>query len=227
MHQHSSRRSPHGPATCAALVCFGLLLALPRAGASQEDAAVAGRVSFGGGATPEWMKLSDAVVYLEGEGLPRDSTLLDDDAGRPTLRQKDQTYLPHVIVMMAGTRLRVTNGDTILHNVHTRSKGRRRNPPFNQGQEPGEVLRPRFPAPDSILVLCDIHSQMQAHLFVLPHPFFDKADEEGRFELAHVPPGTYRLVAWSEHFGFREQELTVRAGETTEVTIDFTRGEDG
>lgn len=227
MHRHSSRRPPHGSATCAALVCFGVLFALPRAGASQEAGAVAGRVSFGGGASPEWMKLSDAVVYLEGEGLTRDTSLLDDAARRPTLRQKDQTYLPHVIVMMAGTRLRITNGDTILHNVHTRSKGRRRNPPFNQGQEPGEVLTPRFPAPDSILVLCDIHSQMQAHLFVFPHPFFDKADEEGRFELARVPAGTYRLVTWSEHFGFRERELIVRAGETTEVTVELSRGADG
>lgn len=203
---------------------LGLLLLRVIIPQTQEAGRLEGQVSFVGGAVADWMKLEETVVYLEGDDLPGDVSLLDSAVAEPVLRQKNQRYVPHVVVMMAGTELRITNGDTILHNIHTRSKGRRKNRPFNEGQEPGEVLTPTFPAPDSILVLCDIHSQMQAHLFVLPHPFFTMADESGRFEIEGVPPGSYRLTAWNEHFGFRGLDIEIRSGETTTASIDFERG---
>lgn len=219
----SDARSTTAPSLGAlAWAIFGLAFAPPGASQAQDAGTLVGRASFGGGAVADWMRLEETVVYLEGEDVPRDPSRLDSAAAHPVLTQKDQRYVPHVLAMMAGTELRITNGDTILHNIHTRSKGRRKNPPFNEGQEPGEVLKPRFPAPDSILVLCDIHSQMQAHLFVLPHPFFALADEDGRFEIDGVPPGRYRLTAWNEHFGFRDLEVEIRGADTTVVAVTFT-----
>lgn len=216
-----------GPARLGALACAALGLAFVPSAAPQprDTGTLVGRASFGGAAVADWMRLEETVVYLEGEEVPRDPSRLDSAAAHPVLAQKDQRYIPHVVVMMAGTELRITNGDTILHNVHTRSKGRRKNPPFNEGQEPGEILTPRFPAPDSILVLCDIHSQMQAHLFVLPHPFFTLADEDGRFEIDGVPPGRYLMTAWNEHFGFRSFEVDIPGADTTVVSVTFAPDE--
>lgn len=37
---------------------------------------------------------------------------------------------------------------------------------------------------------------LRAHLFVTEHPYYCRTDAAGRFTLAQVPPGEYRLICW-------------------------------
>ena len=47
-------------------------------------------------------------------------------------------------------------------------------------------------------VFCDIHSHMSAFILVFAHRYFAVTDDDGRYRLDNVPPGTYTVVAWNE-----------------------------
>ncbi len=47
---------------------------------------------------------------------------------------------------------------------------------------------------------CDVHVHMNAWAAAFDHPYFAVTDEQGRFEIGGIPPGSYTLVAW--HPGF-------------------------
>jgi len=56
---------------------------------------------------------------------------------------------------------------------------------------------------------------------VLPHPFFAVTGDDGRFEITHVPPGSYTLVAWHERYGRLKQPITVGDDGKVEATFEY------
>lgn len=204
--------------SAAVLVC--LFPGTTRPISQEAGGTVRGRVTFDGEATPYFGKVSETIVYLMGDDLPADGPR-QEGAPAPHIHQFDYTFNPHVLPVMAGDTVRMTNGDEETHNIHTYSKGRRRNRTFNEAQEPGDTLVASFANPDSLRVQCDIHSQMLAHVLILPHPFFALAAEGGTFSLVGVPPGEYRLRAWHEEYGTVEETVSVTAGEEVRVDVSF------
>ena len=203
----------------AVLLASALLPLAPEQGRGSQEGSgtVGGRVLFGGATAPEGIIASDAIVYLLGDVLADGNP--PGDMPAPAMDQYDYTFVPHVLPMLAGTRLTFTNNDTETHNVHTRSKGRRRNRNFNRAQKPGSIMSTVFANPDSIRVTCDIHSQMFAHLLVLPNPFFTMAAEDGTFTIAGIPAGNHELLVWHEEYGTVKSVVEIRAGRTTTVEI--------
>ena len=181
---------------------------------------VRGTVSFETMPDDEFFEVSDAVVYLSGETLVGAS----GPARGPEkllLDQIDYTFVPRVIPVMAGDEMSFHNSDDELHNIHTYAKGRRRNRNVNRGQRPGSTFTGVFERPDSVLVLCDIHSQMIAHILVLDNGFFTKVNDDGTYSIADVPAGQYELTAWSEWFGEVKSTIQVGDGETVAVDVAF------
>ena len=70
-------------------------------------------------------------------------------------------------------------------------------------------------------VFCDIHSHMNAFILVFGHRFFAVTDDEGRYEIDGVPPGSYTLSAWFEGSVREQRALTVTA-DTRAIDLDFT-----
>ena len=133
-----------------------------------------------------------SVVYLED--APRAAFEQRDDV-RPRLDQKNQTFVPHVLAIVAGTTVDFPNSDRIYHNVFSLSRAKS----FDLGRyAAGRSQSVRFDRPGIVRVFCEIHSHMSAFILVFPHRYFDVTDDEGRFRIDHVPPGTYTLVAWNE-----------------------------
>ena len=79
----------------------------------------------------------------------------------------------------------------------------------------------RFDKPGVVKVYCDIHSNMEGIVLVLPNAWFAQPGDDGTFELPSVPAGAYRLRAWHPDLGERTFDLTLGEDETRSVEVSF------
>ena len=160
-------------------------------------------VEPGGPVEPDVLNRRRAVVYFEA--APR-GAFEDRESARVSLDQRNETFVPHVLAITAGTTVDFPNHDRTYHNVFSLSKAKR----FDLGRyAAGTSKSVRFDRPGIVRVFCDIHSHMNAFILVFGHRFFAVTDDEGRYEIDGVPPGTYTLSAWFEG-AVREQRALAR-----------------
>jgi plastocyanin len=157
-----------------------------------------------------------SVVYLET--APRGAFDIPSDR-HARMDQRDERFVPHVLAITAGSWVDFPNDDRIYHNVFSLSKAKE----FNLGRYPqGHSKSVQFTEPGVVRVFCEIHSHMSAFILVFAHRFFAITDDEGRYRIEGVPPGTYTLVLWNEALRRDAPKRTVTVGETGEVDADFT-----
>src|SRR5947209_17701907 len=132
---------------------------------------LAGRVTSGG------HPVRDEVVFVDDLRTPPTER-------RAKLDQYNRTFVPHVLVVQAGTRVDFPNNDTVYHNVFSYREGKR----FDLGLYPvGTTQVKRFDQPGLMRIFCNIHSNMSAFIWVIGNPYFAKTDKAGRFRLTGVP----------------------------------------
>lgn len=159
-----------------------------------------------------------SVVYLET--APRGAF---EDRGdmRAGMDQRNETFVPHVLAVMAGTTVEFLNSDRTYHNVFSLSRIR----PFDLGRYPtGKSKFIRFERPGIVRVFCDIHSHMSAFILVFGHRFFDVAAADGRFRIENVPPGTYTVAVWNETLPKESTHRVTVPDEGGEVELNVTLG---
>jgi plastocyanin len=156
-----------------------------------------------------------AVVYLETAPQP---AFEEGGEMHATMRQEHETFVPHVLAIRVGTVVDFPNADPFFHNVFSLSKTKR----FDLGRyAKGNSKAVRFDEPGIVRVFCDIHSHMSAFIVVFAHRFFAITDDQGRYHIDRVPPGTYTLTAWYE--GVAQQSRTVTVPDQGgPVDVDFT-----
>jgi plastocyanin len=153
-----------------------------------------------------------SIVYLES--APRGAFETRDT--RAVMEQRNETFLPHVLAIAAGTTVDFPNHDPTYHNVFSLSKENR----FDLGRYArGRSKSVRFDRPGVVRVFCDIHSHMSAFIVVFGHRFFDAADDQGRYRIDGVPPGAYTLVVWND--GQARETREVRVPDQGVVEVDF------
>ena len=168
-------------------------------------------------------KLANVLVYIKdgktADGKSITGFTFDVPAAEVTLDQKGCHYVPHVLGIMAGQKLKVTNSDPTAHNVHPSPKS---NKEWNQSQPAGAapIIQTFTRAEVVVPVKCNQHPWMKANIGVMKHPLYAVTGENGAFEIKGVPPGTYNLATWHERYGEKTQSITIGAKETK--TQDFT-----
>jgi hypothetical protein len=166
--------------------------------------------------------LADVFVQIKS-GLPKDKKW-DPPTEPVVLDQKGCMYEPHVFGIMAGQPLKVRNSDATNHNIHGLA---RVNQEFNFSQaQKGMEKIVELKKPEKFLIKCDVHQWMNAHAFVMSHPFFATSDADGNFEIKNVPAGTYDVELWHEALGSKTiKGVKVEAGKPStldEKEIVFT-----
>jgi plastocyanin len=181
---------------------LGLLLMAPLAGdpPSARAGDIQGQVSIleRGGRAPE--DLADVVLWLEGEGLPK------AEASAVEIVTEKKQFVPHVVVVPAGSLVGFPNHDPFSHNVFSPTEPE----PFDLGLYPrGESRTFRPPRPGVVRVFCNVHAKMSAFIVVRDNLRYARADANGNFRIPAVPPGRYTLVAWHERSAPWSREVEV------------------
>jgi plastocyanin len=157
-----------------------------------------------------------SVVYLE----TGPTAAFDHREGpHAKLDQRNEAFVPHVLAIVVGTIVDFPNNDETYHNVFSLSPTK----PFDLGRyATGRSKSLRFDRPGIVRVFCDIHSHMSAFILVFAHRHFAVTDDEGRYRLDNVPPGTYTVVAWNESTPSDSRRIVVPEG--GDVESNFVLG---
>jgi len=184
----------------------------------------------------------DVVVYLEGvdKGKPF------NEGGRPQVEARDCLFVPFTTVVRDDQSVTVVNMDPVMHDIQayeTSELGARvlfnvplpMNPQhprnFKDRSEAAMYHKHMAGAPMKQLVnlskgrrvfvmQCGFHAYMESWGVAVTNPYFAKTDEQGRFTMTDVPPGTYKLVIWHPYIRTRiEQTVTIGPKGTAEATI--------
>lgn len=164
-------------------------------------------------AVPEPPDRRRSVVYLDE--APR-GAFEEHETASVTLDQRNQSFVPYVLPITVGTTVRFPNSDRTFHNVFSFSKTKR----FDLGRYArGDSKSVLFDRPGVVRVFCEIHSHMSAYILVFAHRFFAATDEDGRYRIDGVPPGTYTVKAWND--GEVRVTRSVYVSEGTPQEVDF------
>lgn len=163
--------------------------------------------------------LKNAVVFLDAAPpiAPVDPQKLN------IIENSGCQYVPRVLAMQKGERLRVRNKDPKLHIPHSYLNER-------------TVFMLSLPFKNSILdatqkikdagmlkLVCDTHAWMLGFVHVFDHSYFAVTDDKGAFSLLNVPAGTYMLKVWHEDAGVKSQEITVSESGEVRANFEFTK----
>lgn len=162
------------------------------------------------------LRAAGAVVYLVPTQGPvaaaGDTVMLD---------QRDLRFEPGVLAVTLGTTVEFLNSDPILHNVFSPSGP---DDGFDLGTYPHGDRRPHtFTEPGAYVILCNVHPEMAAYVVVVPTPYHVVADEEGRYRLAALPAGRYRLGVWQYRAAPLERTVDIAAGAVVHLDLELAR----
>jgi hypothetical protein len=184
----------------------------------------------------------DVVVFLENieKGKPF------DERGMPQIEAKDCLFVPFTTVVRDDQTVTVVNMDPVMHDIQayeTSHLGPRvlfnvplpMNPAHPRNlkdrSDAGMYHKHMAGAPMKQLVnlskgrrvfvmQCGFHVYMESWGMAVTNPYFAKTDEQGRFTMTDVPPGTYKLVVWHPYIRTTiEQTVTIGSKETVKANI--------
>jgi plastocyanin len=184
-------------------------LAEKRAGRPLRSGAYPGRhIAPQGAAGPE---LANVLVWLRDAPPAATVPLMTGE-----IRQRGESFVPHVLATTVGSTVRFPNDDPFFHNVFSLSKAGT----FDLGRYPKGDSRARtFTQPGIVKVFCHLHSHMTALIAVFDHPYFAQANADGTFVIEHVPPGMHTVTAWHERAGDTDAVVSVEPGATARVEV--------
>ena len=138
---------------------------------------------------------------------------------RVEIEQRNREFKPHITAISVGSTVAFPNIDTVFHNVFSTSP----QGAFDLGlYKAGESREFTFQKEGIVRLGCNLHANMTAYIAVVSAPAYVVTDETGRFAFKHLPPGRYKLRAWSERSKAPiAQDVMVKAGKN-EVSVGVT-----
>jgi plastocyanin len=132
---------------------------------------------------------------------------------RRTIEQRDREFLPRVMAVPVGSTVLFPNFDNVFHNVFSTTPVSA----FDLGiYKAGEAREYTFQKEGIVRIACNLHAGMSAYVAVVSAPYYVVTDDSGKFEFKHLPPGSYRLKAWTERSKAPvSQAIAVKQGANT------------
>jgi plastocyanin len=226
-------------AICIIVHVVGLTIS-PAPAQNAELGTIEGQVRFTGEVPPPKRILttdggtllhSDLVVDPKTKGLRNVVVILENAPAQPKVKkvdavlvdQRDMIFLPRVVAIQHGQKVRFENNDLCNHSVMAASTVPANQ--FNIVAAPNQPYEHVFdPQKHPVQVGCALHSWMRAWVYVVPHPWFAVSNAQGKFKIERVPPGKHSV--WLRHADSALQErrqVHVEAGKTAELKVEWRR----
>lgn len=159
--------------------------------------------------------LRDVVVMVDW----KKPALADADAKPVVVDQRDMLFVPRVVSVQEGRKVRFENNDLYNHAVGAQSVLRENT--FNVTTPAGRPYEHTFKwQKNPIPIGCVLHPWMRAYVMVVQHPYHAVTDAQGKIRIPDVPAGKHTLVLIHPNTNHRATvEIEVRAGKTTEVAV--------
>jgi plastocyanin len=189
-----------------AAVCLGGLSSATAAGGTIKGTLDLGKGPF--------------VVYVEKAGTTKFPAM----APNPQMNQRGNTYLPHILPVVVGSKVEFHSEDPELHNVYAKAVANS-NVLFNIGIPPKTPAQTKTFAQEGIVKLtCNVHKEMLAWILVLQNPYFTLLEKGATdFQLTDIPAGNYNLKVWGEKLDEADlkklRPVTVTAGGVANLSI--------
>lgn len=188
--------------TWRSLICFSLSV-LTAPSARSQGTAVSGTVQLRDSRVEAVNKRKDYSGIVVSLRSVNPAQPVPPPPRHVVMLQKNKTFSPHVLPVVAGSFVDFPNADLIFHNAFSSYNGQI----FDIGlYAPGTSRTVHFTRPGVVRVFCNIHPSMSAVILVLATPWFTTTGKDGSFHL-EVPPGTYEVSFFHE----RATELTLQA----------------
>jgi plastocyanin len=159
------------------------------------------------------MPVADVAILVHPAHLTAVTSRREAPA-RATLAQREREFVPHILIVEAGTVVEFPNHDEFLHHVYSFSAAK----PFELPLY-GGVIAPEleFERPGIVTLGCNIHDGMVGHIVVADTPYFALTDADGLVRFDSLPAGEYLIEAWTPRL--RPNRLP----EATRFSTDGTR----
>lgn len=196
------------------LVGLCLVYGVTTVAADGGKGSIKGKIAVRGVRSPE-----NVLVYVEQ--VPGDWPATKD----AHMDQVKLVFIPHVLPVVKGTEVEFKNSDPLLHNVMwPAGKGYAARNLGTWGK--GTSKKYAFDKLGAVVILCNIHPEMEGHIVVLQNPFFAVVGKDGTYEIKDVPAGKYTVKTWysqPRRLKSKSAEVTVEAGKSAELDFSLSR----
>jgi plastocyanin len=133
------------------------------------------------------------AVYATANSVGQSAASIESRP-KAIMDQQGHQFVPHMLVVRAGTEVTFPNSDDVSHHVYSFSPAK----PFELPLYKGDVYPPVvFDRPGIVVVGCNIHDSMLGYIRVVDTPHFAVTNEQGVALLDGMPNGDYTVEAWT------------------------------
>jgi plastocyanin len=161
--------------------------------------------------------VADVAVYAERSG---DTGDLPPPSEQSVMDQVGKQFVPHLLVVQAGTSVEFPNSDTVAHHVYSFSHPNKFKLPMYKGMAHPPVT---FEHSGVVVLGCNIHDHMLGYILVVDSVSFAKTDVDGRAALSLESPKNYEIRIWSPRIRDGENLLsrTILTSGNPEAEVNF------
>lgn len=140
-----------------------------------------------------------AIHFSDAQGKPLENVVAVliaevpinyNDKPTAIMDQRNNMFVPGVLAIRTNTLVRFPNSDDVRHHVYSFSPAKKFELRLYHGMTAEPVL---FDQAGKVVLGCNIHDSMVAHIYVVNSEHFSLSDRTGNLQLKNIPSGKYTL----------------------------------